>query len=117
MRHLSHLVLLGAVFADHEEILDFLANNRELRLTDGLQPAGEVVVAENFNFLIFLVLREHRVDEENRRKQSLRLRYDGFHIAVSHVEGLELRHDAEMRVFDRRLSIPLLLCFKLIASA
>lgn len=65
MRHVSHMVLLCAVLADHKEILDFLADDRVLRLIDRLLPASKVIVAENCNLIIFLVLCKHWIDQEN----------------------------------------------------
>ena len=62
---------LSAVLSYHEEVLNLFADDRELGLADGLLPAGEIIVTENHDLLVLLVLGEHRVNQEDRRQESL----------------------------------------------
>ena len=100
---------LCAVLADHEELLNFFADDRELGLADRLLPAAEIVVAEDQDLLVLFILGEHRVNQEDRRQEGLRLCLIRYFVTVIHVEEFILRHDAEVRVLDRCLFVPLLL--------
>ena len=85
---------LCAVLADHEEILNLFADDRELGLADRLLPAAEIVAAEDLDLLVLFVLGEHRVNQEDRRQEGLRLCLKRYFVSVIHVEEFILRHDA-----------------------
>ena len=89
-KHVVSDARLRAVLAYFEKALDLLVDNGPLRLFKRLFPATKVVIAEDLNVLVFLVLGEHWVDQEDRREECLFLWVNWLFVPFSHLEGLEL---------------------------
>lgn len=81
--------LAGAVGADTEEVLNFVADDGPLGGVHGSLPAAEVVVDEELVFVTIFALGEHGVDQEDGRLELFVSVIDGLHVEAA----LEQRPD------------------------
>jgi len=97
--------LAGAVGADAEEVLNFVADDGPLGGVHGSLPAAEVVVDEELVFVTIFALGEHGVDQEDGRLELFVSIIDGLHVEAA----LEQRPDVwllgEDGVLDRGTSV------------